>query len=341
MGGAERSVVSEAFASRTVDVVVATNAFGMGIDRADVRLVAHVQPPSSLEAYYQEVGRAGRDGAEAWGLLFCSSGDIALRRRLLDEGTPEQAARQWALFRELLRYLDARSCRHDFILRYFGDERDVLGGCGHCDVCVTLESETPESTVDATLIVQKALSGVARVKRRAGIATVADMLRGHASPKVAKFRFEQLSTFGVLSEFDGSAMLALLRVLLAAGWIDLTPTDYPVPYVTDAGWAVMKGDRPARVVLPRRSSTRIVAGPAPLPSLDPASLSLLDALKAHRATIARGLGYPAYVVAHDRTLVELAKKRPRNIGELLEVRGFGPLRAEQYGDGFLQIIASA
>lgn len=342
LGAAERSAVSAAFSERSVDVVVATNAFGMGIDRPDVRVVAHVQPPASLPAYYQEVGRAGRDGADAWGLLFCSSGDIAIRRRLIDDGTPEQIARQWALFRELLLYLDARTCRHDFILRYFGDERGVLGGCGHCDACVTLESEPAEAAAPATLIVQKALSGVARTKRRAGLATVADMLRGQSSPRVEKFGFGRLSTFGALGDYDGPGMLALLRALLAAGWIDLTPTDFPVPYVTNEGWAVMKGERPARLVLPRPRAERPAAkAPTTLPPLEAGSLALLAALKAHRACVARRLGYPAYMVAHDRTLVELCQKRPRTVGELLGVHGFGPLRAEQYGDGFLRVIADA
>ena len=140
-----RTSVANAFAARELQVVVATNAFGMGIDRGDIRAVVHVQPPASIESYYQEVGRAGRDGDEAHGLLLCSGADIALRRRLAQLGTdgaaadPEQAARSWALFRELLRYLDARTCRHDFVLRYFGDEREVLGGCGHCDVCAAVD----------------------------------------------------------------------------------------------------------------------------------------------------------------------------------------------------------
>ncbi|MCL2450624.1 MAG: ATP-dependent DNA helicase, partial [Polyangiaceae bacterium] len=183
----ERSTIAARFADRSVDLVVATNAFGMGIDRPDIRTVVHVQPPSSIEAYYQEVGRAGRDGAEAWGLLLCSGGDITLRRRLVTTtsgGEPvpaERAARAWALFRELLRYFDARTCRHDFILRYFGDEQEVLGGCGHCDVCAALETagdgdgESAEKTATA---VRMALSAVARARGRAGVVAVADMLRG-------------------------------------------------------------------------------------------------------------------------------------------------------------------
>jgi ATP-dependent DNA helicase RecQ len=343
MAGKDRSTVSDAFAAREVDVVVATNAFGMGIDRPDVRLVVHAQPPASIEAYYQEVGRAGRDGQEAHGMLLCSSGDIALRRRLIDEGTPQMIARQWGLFRELLRYLDARSCRHDFILRYFGDESETLGGCGHCDVCVALETEPPHSTEESTLVVRKALSGVARANRRAGLLSVAEMLRGAQTARVKKFRFDRLTTFGVLKEYDDAATMALLRALLAAGFIDLTPTNFPVPFVTNVGWEVMKGTRPARIVLPQRVRARTVGATAAkpqAPTLDAAGSALLEKLRAHRAEVAREIKMPAYVVAHDRTLYDLVLRRPKTVEELVQCHGFGPHRAENYGAGFLRILLS-
>jgi len=133
--------VQRAFTDRTLEVVVATNAFGMGIDRADVRAVVHLGPPGSIEAYYQEVGRAGRDGLEAFGLLLHAPGDLALRKRLLESGSdgtpanPEVVEHKWALFLDLMRWAEGGSCRHDAILRYFGDEAETLSGCGRCDVC--------------------------------------------------------------------------------------------------------------------------------------------------------------------------------------------------------------
>jgi ATP-dependent DNA helicase RecQ len=343
-----RTKVADAFAARRIDVVVATNAFGMGIDRSDIRTVVHVQPPSSIEAYYQEVGRAGRDGKEAAGLLLCSGADISLRRRLMSTNA------DWFLFRELLRYIDARSCRHDFVLRYFGDEHELLGGCGHCDVCLALEDEQIEaSSEETTLIVKKALSAVARAQRRGGLAAVAEMLHGDENEKTRRFGFTELSTFGLLRDRSLPWIVALLRALLAAGWIDLTTSEHPVPFLTRAGAEVMKGEALARLVLPAepravgRGKASSERGRAPRGSarqgaevpLDEGSRELYESLRVHRASIARERGVPAYVVALDRTLVELAALRPRSRDELLTVHGMGPSRAEQYGEGLLAVIA--
>ncbi len=359
----DRTRVAGAFARGEVDVVVATNAFGMGIDRPDIRVVVHVQPPASIESYYQEVGRAGRDGQEAHGLLLCSGVDIALRRRLSESpasgwdgpADPVATARAWGLFRELLRYLDARSCRHDFVLRYFGDEQETLGGCGHCDVCVALDGgadegaeggEASEARAEATKIARIALSAVARASRRAGLIAIAEMLRGAETERTRRFGFTKLSTFGLLRERSHEWLMALLRALLAAGWIDLTPTEHPVPFVTRVGGEVMMGRAPARIVLPREQDRR--GGPpasarqkrAAGPEIGAEHRPLFERLRAHRADVARGRGVPPYVIAHDRTLAELAVARPRSPGELPAIFGLGPSRIEQYGDGLLAVIAA-
>lgn len=359
MGGQERSEVASRFADRSLDVVVATNAFGMGIDRPDIRAVLHVQPPSSIEAYYQEVGRAGRDGAEAWGLLLCSGADIGLRRRLVTTGTdgspapPELAARAWALFRELLRYLDARSCRHDFILRYFGDEQELLGGCGHCDICVALDERDAEDDAeseDAARVVRMALSGVARANQRAGLVAIVDMLRGVDNEKTRRFGFTALSTFGLLRERSQPWVMDVLRGLLTAGWIDLTPTEHPVPLLTRAGAEVMRAQGAVRFTLPpereKRARKRSAAsgpsrGAAPaLEGVDASTRDRFERLRAHRAQVARARGVPAYVVALDRTLLEMAMRAPRSHAELLDVFGMGPARVEAYGDGFLEVLGT-
>jgi ATP-dependent DNA helicase RecQ len=373
MPGEERSRVATRFADRSLGLVVATNAFGMGIDRPDIRAVLHVQPPSSIEAYYQEVGRAGRDGGEAWGLLLCSGADIGLRRRLVTTGSdgapapPETVARAWTLFRELLRYVDARTCRHDFILRYFGDEQELLGGCGHCDICAALDESSPQAVGDdgdASRVVRMALSAVARARQRAGMIAIAEMLRGVDDERTRRFGFTELSTFGLLRERPLGWVMDLMRGLLAAGWIDLTPTDHPVPLLTRSGSDVMRATGPVRFTLPasrpprsgrRKGAARHAAEAdategadggarkrsAPgVDSLAPAERDRFEKLRAHRASVARGKGLPAYVVALDRTLVEMAARPPRSRDELLAVFGMGPSRVDAYGDGFLEVLRS-
>jgi ATP-dependent DNA helicase RecQ len=380
-----RAGISAGFAERRLPIVVATNAFGMGIDRPDVRIVVHSQPPSSIEAYYQEVGRAGRDGAPSDGLLLIAGIDIALRRRLAELGSdggpasPADAARAWGLFRELLRYVDAASCRHDFILRYFGDEAESLGGCGHCDVCRDLDERDvadPEALAADVDILRRALSGVARAKGGAGMQAVAAMLAGEHTERVDRLRLDQLSTFGVLAGKSAEEALRVLRVLLANGWIDLTATDFPVPLITSAGWQVMRGEKQVRIRLPRhlgrrreerRSRPSVAASPAmgrsasasasasastrSSPGERPSKRmsveeavsmgmdrSLFEALRVHRAALARDKDVPAYVIAPDRTLMELALFRPRSFGELGVAHGMGPARLVSYGEGFLAVL---
>lgn len=348
-----RSRVSAQFARREVDLVVATNAFGMGIDRPDIRVVVHHQPPASIESYYQEVGRAGRDGAEAHGLLLCSGPDIALRRRLCQLGSegqpadPALAARSWKLFRDLLRYLDAGTCRHDFMLRYFGDEQEILGGCGHCDVCATIDEGGEEDTTEqGALAVRMALSAVARSNQRAGVQAVAEMLRGVATQRTERFGFTKLSTFGLMKDRSQEWVVSLLRATIAAGWVDLTPTEHPVPVVTQSGWGVMRSKEAVRFRLPRE---RKKAAKGPRASVAPGmntktaaplvyDTALFERLRAHRNEVARQKGFPAYVVAFDRSLQEMAARKPTTLQGLAGITGFGPARVETYGEGFVAVV---
>jgi ATP-dependent DNA helicase RecQ len=347
-----RTEVSQRFAAREVDVVVATNAFGMGIDRPDIRAVIHAQPPASIEAYYQEVGRAGRDGHEAHGLLLCSGVDIALRRKLVEsasDGTRADEAtiqRNWKLFRDLLRYLDAGTCRHDFVLRYFGDEREILGGCGHCDVCAALDEPRDSSErAEVEEVVRMALSAVARAKSRAGMIAIAEMLRGVDNSKTQRFGFTRLSTFGLLKDRSQDWVLALLRGLLAAGWIDLSTGDYPMPFLTKSGWEVMTSKEPLRFRLPRVRVKK--SGRGKRAATDDASQwtledrALLEQLKAWRARAAKDRGDPPYVIALDKTLHEIVRKRPKSLDALPAIFGLGPARIELYGATIVEIVRAA
>jgi ATP-dependent DNA helicase RecQ len=349
--------VQARFLGRELEVVVATNAFGMGIDRADVRAVVHLAPPGSVEAYYQEVGRGGRDGADAWGLLLVSPEDAARRRSLIERDAeggaldPEVVEHKWELFLELLRWSEGGSCRHDAILRYFGDEAETLTGCGRCDECQRLDEPDPRDAEQADEIVRKALSGVARVRGRFGLRAAVNLVRGAKDERLLRSGLDGTTTFGVLKDRPEPWLLRLYQRLVTAGWVAFRGDDRPVAVLTDAGRDVMTGRRPARVLLPRELQRRGVgtrAGRRARPSRPAAEPdgpwgeseeALFQALRACRHQLARSARVPAYVIAHDRTLRELARLRPCTPEALGEVYGLGAAKIARAGSAFLEVIA--
>ena len=359
MTGPDRDRIQSRFLARELDVVVATNAFGMGIDRPDVRAVVHLSPPGSVEAYYQEVGRAGRDGAEAFGLLLVSPEDPPRRRRLIEldgQGQPlpsETVEHRWSLYLELLRFVSGGSCRHDAILRYFGDEDETLAGCGHCDVCERLDEPDAADEAETTEIVRKALSAVARVHGRFGLKAAIHLLRGKDDERLARSGLDRSSTFGILAERSDEWLMRLFHRLVTAGWVGFTGDERPVTLLTETGGQVMREERPARVLLPpplrartRRASPAAPRAGAPARSrkapasdLAPGEQDCFEALRRLRQQIAARLGIPAYVVAQDRTLRDIAELRPSTPAELELAWGMGPKRARRFGKEFLAVVA--
>ncbi len=387
LDGERREAVHAAFADGELEIVVATNAFGMGIDRADVRAVIHLAPPGSIEAYYQEVGRAGRNGEPAVGQMFVSPGDLARRRALIEsdahalpateappgatttsgrdpvgggERLSESARHRWALFLELMRFAEGGTCRHDAVLRYFGDEEEILAGCGRCDVCEQIaagESVGGDANgEEVTLVVRKALSGVARVHGRFGLTAAVALLRGHEDPRLRSAGLDRTTTFGVLAERSEAWLTKLLRRCVTAGWVDFAGGDRPVVVLTQTGVAVMRGEREVRLLLPPEKTRLPRAGGAAADSsetleargqtrtasetLDAAAQARFEALRTHRLITAQSEGVPPYVVASDRTLRELAQIVPRDETELMLVHGIGEARATRYGPGFLAVLRS-
>ncbi|HEX7122956.1 MAG TPA: RecQ family ATP-dependent DNA helicase [Gemmatimonadaceae bacterium] len=357
LSGNERDRTQRRFQNGDLEIVVATNAFGMGIDRPDVRAVIHLAPPGSIESYYQEVGRAGRDGAPAIGVLCTGPGDLPLRRRLLeapnDEGVSPDPARvqhKWSLFLELMRWAEAGTCRHDAILRYFGDEAETLAGCGRCDNCTALDQPDDADAAETAIVVRKALSAVARVHRRFGLQAAVNLLAGTPDPRLQRSGLDGTKTFGALRGKPEPWLMALLRRCVAAGWVDFTTSERPVLLLTTAGRAVLFGEGPVRLLLPPDTTSRPRARasgrsrpttPRVESELDPAAQALFEALRARRLELARRDAVPPYVVASDRTLRELAEVRPRTMGQLQGIYGIGPAKATRYGEAWLAVCRGA
>jgi len=316
-------------------VMVATIAFGMGIDKPDVRFVVHVDLPSSVEAYYQEIGRAGRDGLPAAVTMLYGLADIAQRRRFIDQSeAPEEQRRVEHLrLNALLGVCETTECRRRALLRTFGEELEKP--CGNCDVCL----EPPE-VVDGTVPAQKILSAILRTGSRYGAGHVIDVLTGHVNDAVAKYGHDSLPTFGVGTEFDKNGWRSVVRQLVATGVIDIDTAGYGALRLGPRGRAVLKGEETVGL---RRPTTGKVKGrrragdSAPVAS--PENASLLSRLKTLRLAIAQELGVPAYTVFHDRTLIELAERRPGSLDALSSVHGVGAAKLAKFGQRFLDAIA--
>ena len=343
MDAASRSENQRRFLREDGVVMTATVAFGMGIDKPDVRFVAHLDLPKSLEGYYQETGRAGRDGlpAEAW--LCHGLGDVVTLSQLIatSESNDERKRVERAKLDALMGYAETIACRRQRLLAYFGET--LPEPCGNCDNCTD-----PPLPFDGSVLAQKALSCVFRSGQRYGVGHLTAVLRGEPAERVEALGHTRLSTFGVGAELDARQWRSVFRQLVAAGLLATDDEGYGVLRLTNASRGVLRGDTPVQLRRPadrseRRATKRTQRGEHKRQSLDIAAHEsvLWDALRAERARLAREQGVPAYVIFHDATLLQMLRERPRNPVQFAGISGVGAAKLARYGEAFIKVVEAA
>ncbi|GHP14477.1 ATP-dependent DNA helicase RecQ [Lentilactobacillus fungorum] len=304
-------------------VMAATNAFGMGIDKSNVRFVIHDSVPGSLEAYYQEAGRAGRDGLPSEAILLFKIGDVQTQRFFIDQSERDEQSkrREYEKLQVMTEYANTEQCLQQFILNYFGEEGPKCGRCSNC-------LDTRESQ-DITIDTQKVLSCVYRMHERFGKSLVAQVLTGSQGQKVRSFHFDQLSTYGLMKGQSQRAIVGLIDYLTAAGYLLATGGQFPVLKVSSLGLAVLKGQQKVS----RKTSVKATKN---LPEND----DLFEALRKLRRQFAEDQSVPPFVIFSDKTLHEMSAVMPTTAAEMLDVKGVGENKMEKYGQAFLQEIAT-
>ncbi|MCZ4266719.1 DNA helicase RecQ [Rhodobacteraceae bacterium G21628-S1] len=330
MEAEDRRIVETRFAREDGLIVVATVAFGMGIDKPDIRWVAHADLPKSIEAYYQEIGRAGRDGAPAETMTLFGPEDIRLRRNQIDEGLApaERRGADHARLNALLGLAEAMTCRRQTLLRYFGEEAQP---CGNCDLC-----DVPVETFDGTTAVRKALSAILRTEETYGAGHLIDILIGNANDRVRQKGHDDLSVFACGREHSKPEWQAIFRQMMGRDLVRPDPERHGALRMTEPALPILRGED--SITLRKDTIKSATRRPAVKALVSDEDAPLLSALKAKRRALAEAQKVPAYVIFPDRTLIEMAEKRPQSLDEMARISGVGAKKLDRYGDEFLGVI---
>jgi len=324
-----RSMVQEGFTKDNIQIVVATVAFGLGINKPNVRYVIHYEPPRTLESYYQEIGRAGRDGLDAEALFLVDDKDVARIKKRISEGdNPQRVNVEMQRFAAMDAFIDAQTCRRQVVLNYFAEYTEK--GCGNCDICLD-----PPSQFDGTLEAQKVLSCVFRVKQQGDINHVIAVLRGELNDKIKQLAHDKVSTFGLGKGKTAGYWFSIIGQLIHLGYLQQDIEQQSVLCLTEASRSALKGEEPLMLASPRLQKASYWQHKAPQKSYDRALFAKLREL---RKAIADGEDIAPFIVFNDATLSELARIQPKTSREMLNVSGIGEVKLSRYGQPFLALI---
>ena len=332
-GGLEadaRRIVEERFSAEDGLIVVATVAFGMGVDKPDIRWVAHADLPKSVEAYYQEIGRAGRDGSPAEALTLYGADDVRLRRMQIDEGlaSAERKMSDHGRLNALLGLAEALKCRREILLTYFG-EKEIT--CGQCDLCAN-----PPETFDATMVIRKALSAVLRTEERFGSGHLIDILIGNNTEKIRTHRHDKLKTFGVGKEIKRWMWQSIFRQMMGLDLLRPDISRHGALCITEKALPILRDEQ--SITLREEFREPKTSQPDPKILISDENAPLLSALKAKRRKLAEAARVPAFIIFNDKTLIDIAEQKPATLDEMAHINGIGAKKLEAYGTAFLSVI---
>ena len=329
----QRKDVQERFLRDDVSIVVATVAFGMGIDKPNVRFVVHYDLPRHLEGYYQETGRAGRDGLPSEALLLFGTQDVATARYHLDQGNNENQKRiESHKLNAMVGFAESLTCRRRVLLGYLGET--LHEDCGNCDICLD-----PPERFDSTEAARKVMSCVYRVGQSFGIKHVVDVLRGAENERIRKFDHENLSTYGIGLEYSHAEWMSIVRQLIHRGYLVQDIAAFSVLKLTPAALAVLRNEERVELARPRIHEKTQKKTVAAAMDLDADDLRLFESLRDLRKQLAQESGVPPYVIFGDAALVEMSRERPRDEAEFLDINGVGQVKLERHGREFLKVIS--